>query len=76
MNTFTIIIAVVAELVALCVITRLWIQRRMSLVPRILVSVLFLIPFVFLVYFAYFEFIGRETILGSKNPKRADTGGH
>jgi len=60
--------AVLAELVALIVIARLWIQRRMSLVPRILLSVLFLVPFVFMVWFAYFELFGGKTILGSRRP--------
>jgi hypothetical protein len=76
MNTFTIILAVVAELVALIVIARLWIQRRMSLLPRILVSVLFLVPFIFLVWFAYFEIIGGETILERKKPQKTDAGVH
>jgi len=76
MNTFTITIAVICELVAVFLVARLWIQRRMRLLPRILVSILLLIPFVFMVYFAYFEFIGRETIFGSKKLKSTDTGDH
>jgi TRAP-type mannitol/chloroaromatic compound transport system permease small subunit len=76
MNTFTITMAVICELVALFVVARLWIQKRMSLIPRILVSILFLVPFVFMVWFAYFEIIGRETILGSTKLEKTDVGDH
>jgi TRAP-type mannitol/chloroaromatic compound transport system permease small subunit len=76
MNKFTITIAVICELAAVFLVARLWIQRRMRLLPRIFVSILFLIPFVFMVYFAYFEFIGRETIFGSKKLKSTDIGVH
>ena len=69
MNTIAIIIAVISEMVAVFVIVRLWIQQRMSLIPRILVSILFLIPFVFMVWFAYFECIGGKTILSKEHKK-------
>jgi uncharacterized membrane protein YoaK (UPF0700 family) len=44
MNRFAIILLAVLEFVALVVIARLWIRRRHRLVPRILWSLLLLVP--------------------------------
>jgi hypothetical protein len=62
-----IIIGTVFELVALFVIVRLWLRRRMPIVPRIIFSIILLVPFFGLMIFA---FIGIDL---DKNPDKEDT---
>ena len=67
MNKLTIIAAAVFELVSFIVIIRLWLRRRMRIIPRMLVSLILLVPFFGLLIFI---FIGSD--LG-KNPDRMNT---
>jgi energy-coupling factor transporter transmembrane protein EcfT len=77
MDKFTIIMGAVFELAALFVIARLWRWRRLRLIPRILVSVIFLVPFVFAFYFLFFVFADWDVfsvVTFDKIPKKTDTG--
>ena len=67
MDTFTIIAGAVLELVALIVIVRLWVRRRMRIIPRIFMSIILLVPFFGLLIYA---FVGID--LG-RNPDRMHT---
>ena len=67
MDTFAIIGLAVLELVALIVVARLWICRRHRLIPRILWSLLLLVPlFGVLMY----GFLAND---GEKNPGQMDS---
>jgi hypothetical protein len=79
MDKFTIIVGAVFELAALFVIARLWRWRRLRLIPRILISIIFLIPFVFAFYFLFFVFVDWDVfsiVTFDKNPKKTDTAVH
>lgn len=67
MDKFTIIVGVVLEWVALTVIARLWLQSRVRIGPRILLSLVLLIPFVGLLFFV---FVGSDL---EKNPDRMES---
>jgi bacteriorhodopsin len=66
MDKFTIIAGAILELVGLIVIVRLWLRRRMRIIPRILFSVVLLIPFFGLLIYA---FLASDL---EKNPDRMD----
>jgi uncharacterized membrane protein YgcG len=53
MNLLQIILFGVLEIVALIVIVRLWLRRRVKLVPRLLWSVVLLVPFFGLVAYVF-----------------------
>ena len=56
MDTFTFICLAALEVVAVCVSVHLWFQkRRMKIIPRILWSVLLLVPVFGLLMFVFIE---------------------
>ena len=67
MDTFTITAGAVLELLAFIVILRLWIRRRMGIIPRIFVSIILLVPFFGLLIYA---FVGIDL---DRNPDRMNT---
>jgi hypothetical protein len=68
MDTFVIIVLSLLEVVALYTIGRLWLRRRLRIVPRIFWSVVLLVPLFGLLMFV---FIVSEL---DQNPDRMDTG--
>ena len=67
MDIFTIIVGAVLEWIALVVIVTLWYERRMRIIPRILMSIVLLIPFFGLLIYVFI----RSDL--NKNPDRIDT---
>jgi bacteriorhodopsin len=67
MDKLTIIAGAILELVALIVIIRLWLQRRVRIFPRIFFSIVLLIPFFGLLIYA---FVASDL---EKNPDRTDS---
>jgi len=53
MNLFVIIVLGVLEMVALVVVIRLWLRRRLRLLPRIFWSIVLLIPLVGLLTYGF-----------------------
>ena len=68
MNAFAIMLLSILEVVALVVITRLWLRRRHRLVPRVLWSLILLIPLFGVLMYVFFLLSDFE-----KNPDRTDT---
>jgi len=67
MDKFTIIVGSVFEVVALCVLVRLWIRKHFTIIPRILVSLILLVPFFGLLIYILIR------IDLPKNPDRMDS---
>lgn len=68
MDKFTIIVIGVLELVTLIVIVRLWLCRRHRLIPRILWSIVLVVPVLGLLMYAFLASGEPE-----KNPGRMDS---
>jgi energy-coupling factor transporter transmembrane protein EcfT len=52
-NLSTVILLILFEIVALIVIVRLWMRRRMKIIPRVLWSVVLLLPFFGLLVYVF-----------------------